>query len=474
MRRGTQSRRMTRLATERVPDFATLSVPLAVLAAGAVRLGSPFAPAGATMLAITTLCIVLWVGNLVPPAYTGVLCLGLVGFAFSLDLALSGFSSPATWLIAFGLVMGEATRRSGLAEWAGRWVIHRVTLESPAAKPARTYRRLLVGLSAAGLFLVLVIPVGIVRVLVLAPVVLEVGERFDSPRVRLGLFFGPILVTYLGTFAVLTGGSPNIIVLGILESVAGTSIPWTEWFALMFPVMGLGRLLLISGVVYAMYRPPSDLQLTDTASELRSMSKSERRMFGFLVAGVAVWVTDVFHGFHPVYGALLVVVLVFLPRVGIADFEETVGEVDFSILFFVAAVLAIGEGLTRTNVAGALAEAMLTVVPTDASLFVVLAIVFSATVALMVVMGGLAAVSVATPIVVALASDAGVPLVPVVLASTAALGVPFIPYQSAVLVVILAYDIVDARELIRVTGVVAIATAGLLIPVQLGILSAVF
>jgi anion transporter len=465
---------MTRFSTGWAPNLATLSVPLAILAAGAVRIGAPFAPAGATMLSITTFCIVLWVGNLVPPAYTGVLCLGLVGLAFSLDLALTGFGSPATWLIAFGLVMGEATRRSGLAEWAGRWVIHRVTLESPAANPARTYRRLLFGLSAAGLLLVLVIPVGIVRVLVLAPVVLEVGERFDSQRMRLGLFFGPVLTTYLGTFSVLTGGSPNIIVLGVLESVAGTSIPWTEWFVLMFPVLGIGRLLLISGVVYAMYRPPAALEMEETASELRSMTGDERRMLGFLAAGVAVWVTDVFHGFHPVYGALLVVVLVFLPRVGIADFEETVGEVDFSILFFVAAVLAIGEGLTRTNVAGALAEGMLTLVPTDASLFVVLAIVFLATIVLMVVMGGLAAVSVATPIVVALAADAGVPLVPVVLASTAALGVPFVPYQSAVLVVILAYEIVDARELIRVASVVALATAGILMQIQLGILSMVF
>ena len=465
---------MTRLSTESVPGPAVLSVPLAILAAVAVRAGAPFDTAGATMLAITALCIVLWVGNLVPPAYTGLLCLGLVGLAFSLDLALSGFSSPATWLIAFGLVMGETTRRSGLAEWAGRWVIHRATLESPSENPRRAYRRLLVGLSAAGLLLVLVIPVGIVRVLVLAPIVLEVGERFDSRRVRLGLFFAPVLVTYLGTFAVLTGGSPNIIVLGVLESVAGTSIPWTEWFLLMFPVMGVGRLFLVVGVVYAMYRPPSELRMEETTGELRSMTGSERRMFAFLTAGVAVWVTDALHGFHPVYGALLVVVLVFLPRVGIADFEETVGDVDFSILFFVAAVLAIGEGLTRTNVAGALAERMLTVVPTDGSLFVVLAIVFLATVALMIVMGGLAAVSVATPIVIALAADAGVPLVPVILASTAALGVPFVPYQSAVLVVILAFDIVDARELIRVASVVAVATVLVLMPVQLGILSVAF
>ncbi|MFB6093114.1 MAG: SLC13 family permease [Haloquadratum sp.] len=462
---------MRRTAIRRVTDPSTLSVPIAVLAAAAVRLFAPFDPAGATMLAITTLCIVLWVGNLITPAYTGVLGLGLIGLGFSLDLALSGFSSPATWLIAFGLVMGEATRRSGLAEWAGRWVIQRVTSD-PATDPRRTYRRLLFGLSTAGLLLVFVIPVGIVRVLVLAPVVLEVGDRFDAERVRLGLFFGPILVTYLGTFGVLTGGSPNIIVLGILESVAGVSVSWSRWFVLLFPVMGLGRLLVTVGVVYVLYRPPAGLEMSRDSGEVRSMAAAERRMFAFLLAGVAVWVTDAIHGLHPVYGALLVAVLAFLPRVGIADFEETVGDVDFSILFFVAAVLAIGEGLTRTDVAGTLARGLLRVVPPEASPLAVLAVVFLSTVALMIVMGGLAAVSVATPVVIALAGDLGLPVVPLALAEVVALGVPFVPYQSAVLVVILAYEIVDTRELIRVAAAVAIATALLLVPVQLGILAA--
>ncbi|MGQ4555719.1 SLC13 family permease [Halobellus sp. GM3] len=462
---------MTLRSVSRSLSPSNLSVPLSVAAAAAVRFAAPFEPAGATMLSITAFCIVLWVGNLFSPAYTGVLCIGLIGLAFSLDLALSGFRSPATWLIAFGLVMGEATRRSGLAGWAGRWVIHRVSGDAPSTDAARTYRRLLVSLSAAGLLLVLVIPVGIVRVLVLAPVVLEVGRRFDSRRVRLGLFFGPILITYLGTAGVLTGGSPNIVVLGIFESITGASIAWTEWFVLMFPVMGVGRLLVIVGVVYALYRPTSELQLEPDRAETHAIGGSERRMLAILLAGVGVWVTDVFHGLHPVYGAMLVVVLAFLPVVGVADFEETLGDVDFSILFFVAAVLAIGQGLTQTNVATALAERLLAVVPADASLFVVLAIVFAFTVLLMFVISGLAAASVVTPVVSAFAADAGLPVLPITLTEVTALMMPVFPYQSAVLVVILAYEIVDARELIRVVAAVTLATIVLLVPIQLAILS---
>ncbi|WP_081927530.1 SLC13 family permease [Halobellus rufus] len=447
-------------------------IPTGAITAVAVRFGAPFDPASATMLAITAFCIALWVSNVVSPAYTGVLCLGLIGLAFSLDLALSGFRSPATWLIAFGLVMGEATRRSGLAEWSGQWIVARVTPPTDDA-PARTYRRLLLGLSTAGLLLVLVIPVGIVRVLVLAPVALEVGERFDSHRVRLGLFFAPVLVTYLGSYAVLTGGSPNVVILGIFESVTGTSIAWSEWFILMFPVMGIGRLLVTVGVVYALFRPPEGLNVTPVSGTSTAMGREARRMLLFLTAGVAVWVTDVVHGLHPVYGAMLVAVLASLPAVGVADFEDTVGDVDFSILFFVAAVLAIGEGLTRTNVASALAEQLLGVVPTDAPLLVVLGVVFLFTVALMFVVSGLAAASVVTPVLLAFAADAGLPPLSIALTEAAALSMPFFPYQSAVLVVILAYEIVEADQLIRVVSAVTIATGLLLVPIQLGVLAAV-
>ncbi|WP_311172729.1 SLC13 family permease [Halobellus ordinarius] len=341
----------------------------------------------------------------------------------------------------------------------------------PSSAAVRTYRRLLFGLSAAGLLLVFLIPVGIVRVLVLAPIVLEVGDRFDSREATLGLFFGPILVTYLGTTSVLSGGSPNIVVLGIFESVTGASIAWTDWFVRLFPVMGIGRLFVIVGVGYALYRPSPGWEIRTSTEARRPMSSSERRMLAFLLAGVALWVTDVVHGPHPVYGALLVTVLALLPGIGIADFEETVGDVDFSILFFVAAVLTIGTGLTRTNVATALAERLLLYVPTDASLVVILAVVFLFTVALLFVVSGLAAASVVTPVLLTFAVDAGLPLLPVALTEAVALSMPFFPYQSAVLVVILAYDIVDVRELIRVVSAATLATMLLLVPIQLVVLA---
>ena len=49
------------------------------------------APVGgetATLLAITLFCIALWIATPVPPAFTGMVCIGLISVTFSTDLAL--------------------------------------------------------------------------------------------------------------------------------------------------------------------------------------------------------------------------------------------------------------------------------------------------------------------------------------------------------------------------------------------------
>jgi len=455
--------------------LSLLSVPAAVVVAVAVRLGAPFDPAAATMLGITAFCIVMWIGNLIPPSYTGVIAIGVIGVAFSADLALVGFGTQATWLVAFGLIMGESTRRSGLAGWASRWITARSTPDGGTASPLRTYRRLLVSLSAVGLGLALVIPATVARVLILAPLLIEVGERFDDRTARLGVFLGPLFATYYGGVGVLTAALPNIIATGILESIAAVTVSWTEWATVMFPVMSLLRVVLVVGIAYFLYRPDPDA-LTVAGDDLgaRPMDPSDRRMFLFLLVGVAFWATDSVHGLHPVYGALFVVVLAFLPGVGVVDFADVTGDVDFSILFFLGAVFAIGEGLSQLGIAKELAQGLLGVIPADAPLFVVLGLVFLVTLPLMLLMGGLAVASVVTPILVSFGQGAGFPLVPLVMTEAIGLGTYFFPYQSAVLVAILAYDVIEAPELIRMTAWCSLATIAILVPLQLAVFTLLF
>ncbi len=427
--------------------------------------------ATAIMLAITLFSIVLWMLTPVPPSYTGLIGLGLIAVTFSTELALVGFQKPATWLIGFGLLMGEATRQSGLATRIGRWIATRSLGNPTDAGSIRSYRRLLLALSIGAHTLAFLVPSALVRILAIAPILRELGSLFDAREARVGLYLGPLFATFYGSAGILTADLPNIIISSFSQSIAGHTISWSEWWLHMYPIMGFVRVLLVIGIVYVLFRPPSDSGFEVPENGSRDDSRTERRMLAFLSVGTLIWATDFVHGFHPVIGAVTVVVLSFLPAVGVADFETVGSDVDFSILFFIAAVFAIGDGLTQTGFTDRAATYLLELIPTDGPLAVVLISIFAITFALTLLMEGLAVASVLTPILIPYISAAGLPFTPVLLAETMALSSYFFPYQSAVLIVILNEGNLETRELIVTTISCSVATILLLLPIQFGLFS---
>lgn len=459
----------------RAVDPAWLALPAGVAAAGAILLSAPVAAGTARMLAITVFCVSLWIGAPVEPWFTGLLGIGLIGAAFSADLALVGFGSPATWLVVVGILLGEATSESGLGSLVERGS-RRLVPDRAAGDPVAVYRYTLLALSAAAFGLAVLVPSALVRVLILGPILVSVGDRFGERAPRIGLFLGPVFVTFYGATGILTAALPNIVITGLAETTAGFSIGWVEWAVLLGPVMGLGRAAAVVAVTYALYRPTADGEVaaveTVEAGDT-GLSADQRRMLLFLLVGVAVWATDTIHGLHPLFGALLVAALAFAPRVGVVG-PDAVGEADFSLVFFLGAIFAIAEGLRRTGFTDAAAEAALSVLPADAPLAAVLAAVVAASMGLAFLMEGLAVASVLTPVLLSFADSAGVALTPVVMTEAVALNTYFFPYQSAVMVAILGLDVVDGRELVRMATACTLLTLTVLLPLQIGLFVLLF
>ena len=464
------------LSDDLLPDFdlSWLSVPVGALASGGILLYAPVSGEMATMLAITVFCVGLWIGAPVAPWFTGLVCLGLIGLAFSTDLALVGFQSPATWLIVLGILLGEATRQSGLASLVENGVLRAIP-DADADNAVAVYRYLLGALSVAALVLVVLVPASLDRVLSLGPILISIGGLFTERRAKLGIFLGPLFVTFYGASGVLTGSLANIIITGLVETNAGLSIGWLEWFVWLAPVMAIGRSLVVVLIAYVVYRPTSPTAIVEqsTGDDYDGASADERRMLLYLLVGVAIWATDSIHGLHPLYGALVVTLLAFAPRIGVVT-PDTLAEADFSIVFFLGAIFAIAEGLRQTAFTDLAASAILAYLPGDASLVVVLVFVVVAALALTVVMEGLAVASVLTPILVSFSASAGIPLLPVAMTEAVALNTYFFPYQSAVLVGILGLDMADSMELVRMTVMCSLATLFVLVPIQIAVFAVFF
>ena len=455
-------------------DPVWLSLPAGAAAAAGVFLYAPVAPDMATMLAITVFSISLWVGAPVDPWLTGLLAIGLVGVAFSTELALTGFESAATWLVVLGILLGEATRQSGLAAAVERAALDVIPGDATTSATT-TYRNLLVVLCVAALGFVVLVPSSLVRVLIFGPILISIGKRFSERRTRVGLFLGPLFVTYYAGTGILTGSLANIIINGLLEANAGASIGWMEWAVWLGPVMGVGRAAVITVIAYVLYRPrdADAIDAADGADVATEMPSDARRMMAFLLVGVAIWATDSIHGLHPLYGALVVAVLAFTPRIGVVG-ADAVENANFSIVFFLGAIFAIAAGLQQTGFTDVAADAILAAFPQDASLAVALGFLAIASITLTFLMEGLAVASVLTPVLVAFAESAGLPLVPVAMTEAVALNTYFFPYQSAVLVAILGLDVVDSMELIKMAALCSLATLLVLLPIQIGIFALAF
>ncbi|MFC7203282.1 SLC13 family permease [Haloferax namakaokahaiae] len=455
-------------------DVSWLSIPVAMVAAGSISLYAPVSGEMATMLAITVFSVVLWIGAPVEPWFTGLISVGLIGLAFSTQLALVGFRLPATWLVVLGILLGEATRQSGLASLVEQYVLRAVP-ETGTQDAVTVYRYVLGATSVAALGLVVLVPSSLVRVLILGPILISLGRLFSERRAKLGIFLGPLFVTFSGSSGVLTGSLANIIITGIVEANGGLSIGWMEWLVWLGPVMAIGRSLVITLLAYVLYRPTEAGGLAKrvaSAADVR-VSSEERRMLLYLLVGVAIWATDSIHGLHPLYGALVVTLLAFAPRIGVVA-PERIREADFTIIFFLGAIFAIAEGLRQTAFTDLAATKILSYLPADASLAVVLVFVVFASLALVFVMEGLAVASVLTPVLISFTASAGIPLLPVAMTEAVALNTYFFPYQSAVLVAILGLEMANSRELIRMTVICSLATLVVLVPIQIAIFAVVF
>ncbi|WP_336022889.1 SLC13 family permease [Halobellus salinisoli] len=449
-------------------DPSWLALPAGALVAGAVLRFSPLNPDAARMLAITLFCVAMWIGSPVQPWFTALIGIALMGVGFSTELALTGFQSPATWLVVVGLLIGEAATASGLAELVERIALSRMP-ERITTDAVAVYRYLLVVLSIGSFALAVLVPSSLVRVLILAPILKSLGDLFTERSAKIGIFLGPLFATYYGASGILTGSLANIIVTGLVESSGGPAITWTEWTVWMAPVMGIGRVAVVVAVTYLLYRP-RDRDAIDSPERVATVAPSptERRMLLFLLVGVAIWATDFVHGLHPMFGAVVVALLSFSPGIGVID-HDAIGETDFSIIFFLGAIFAIAEGLQRTEFTDLAAETMLSYLPSDPSLPLVLLFVVVVSMLLAFVMEGMAVASVITPVFVSFANSAGIPLVPVAMIESVALNAYFFPYQSAVLVAMLGLGVVDTMELSRMAAICTIATLVFLLPIQIGL-----
>ncbi len=380
------------------------------------------------------------------------------------------FARQTIWLVFAGMSLSVALTRSGLGERMAALIL-RHTGPDPL--------RIIVALHVVGLTFAFLVPSGVVRVLFLMPIGLAIADRVspssntdtDSRLNATAITLSLLCSTYYGGCGVLTGSVPNMVVAGQLEA-AGRIVYWGEWLQWMFPVIGLVRTILCFGVIWFLFgrrmrlKPEEARQASSRPADTH-LNSTERRTLVLLLAGVALWASDVFHGLAPAYIGLVLVLIAIVPRWGVLQIEH-LREVNFPFFFYLAALFSMGEALQQAGFSDRFmswVEGNTVEFSQHGWLFKHLAITWLV-VPLDFLMDIGAAAGVITPVMLDFGQVHGVAQLPAALSVGMATALVFLPYQAAPFMVALSYKRFTMRQLCAVMVIISTLSLIFLFPLN--------
>ena len=301
---------------------------------------------GQRALAVMALVVILWATEAISIAVTGLLgvvLLVLLGTTGTMSEAIHGFSHPVAYFLIGILTLGLAVHRSGLAER-----LSMILIRGSNSKPTLLYIQMLFSLA----LLTFALPSASTRGAILIHVYQKVLDSWGIDRIHP---FNRAIMMALGTLnrlastALLAGGITPVVTSALL----GGEFSWTQWFLLMSVPFYLN--LIIGGLfLYLIFRkgfqfkPP---RLNADDFQLGKLKPIEIRSALIVSITALLWFTDFIHGMHPAIPALIALVIILLPRIGIMTWTEFERDLGWSNFFVIATSLSIANVLVTTGAA---------------------------------------------------------------------------------------------------------------------------
>lgn len=347
----------------------------------------------------------------------------------------AGFTSSALWLVFGGLVIGSAVQTTGLGRRLARLLVGHF---------GGSYRKIIYGSVGLGAGLAFLVPAAMGRIMILMPIFAALtAELGFAPgrRGRTGILLAVAFGTILPAFAILPANLPNMVLLGVAETLYAVSVSYGAYLLLHFPVLGLAYGLLLAELVCRLFADCAGDRRHDGDSALESRppwSPEERRLLGILVLALLLWATDSLHGISPGWVALGAALVCMLPSVGVIDPQTFESATSFGTFFYVAGLLGMVSLVDASGLAHVLGSKALAWLPLSpdrpAEKFGALVAAGSLT-GLVTTHPGVPAVL--GPLAGPMAEAAGLPLVSVLMTQIVGFSTMLLPYQSAPVMVAL-------------------------------------
>ncbi len=299
-------------------------------------------------LAISLFMIVAWMTEVMEYASAGLVGLFLFWF-FEIakpETIFSGFVNDASWFYIGAVLIAAMATKTGLPQRIAGMVVSRVGF---------TYSRLLLGLLIIDFLLTFIVPSGVARVVIMAPICMGVISLFGVDKgsnIGKGIF---LLVTYTCAIfdKMIIAGTGAITARNVIVTQGAVDVTYSFWLIAFFPC---AIVTIITGwwLTLKLF-PPEVESLEAKRAEVQAhfgkqaeWSPVATKASVLVGAALTLWLTDSIHGISPAMVAFGIGLIALLPFVDVLDANDF-RKANMLPYFFVAAALGMSAVLRETG-----------------------------------------------------------------------------------------------------------------------------
>lgn len=324
--------------------------------AGIALLPADVSTSARVALAVFALSIIGWMLTDLNDTFVALFAAtGLVVSAtISTESLFASLGDSIVWLMIGAFIVASALNKSGVSA--------RITLL--AIRPAKRLSHLFYLLTAVLLLTALLIPSTSARAALMVPIYMAMSAAFNSPQVNRALAVMlpvNILQTAVGS---LVGAGAHLIINDTLGQFTGRPLSYIEWTLMGLPFAALSA-FGTTWVVLHLFLDRQHRALVINAQTLAALPQAgpitarERYVMVITAVLVFLWMTEPLHGISNALVAMLGALAVTAPTYGPIKFKEAAKGVEWEMILFVAATLALSEALVQSGAGAWLVDQML-------------------------------------------------------------------------------------------------------------------
>lgn len=392
-------------------------------------------------LALTLFALIAWALSIVPVYVSGtaLTILYVLTNTATPEVVFSPWATMIPWISLGGLTLSVIFEKTGLLSRIAFWFI---------SVTGGSYRGIVIGLTASGALVGLLVPSMTGRVVLYAALSLGIIHALKlrpNSNEAAGIMFGGFMASIACAWLFMSAND-NVLIINSFLIDAGQGVSWLRYVVVMFIPAVIFTAALVAATL-VLFRGRLEVEgKAEFQQKLQSLGKIKPQEIKFLVILGGLVLALIFTSIAAGWLFMAAVVVCFIPGIGIAT-EDDLKQVNYMMVFFVAQTMSIGAVATQLGLPKLVTDAMLPMLEgTNNYVFLLLVMVFGTIVNFL--MTPLAGITAFGATIIELANSLGLSAPGAAFSFVWGVEQLILPYMWVMFLILFSYNMFDMKKAI--------------------------